>query len=130
MPTLNYTDISNNDDYVYEDDIVALIEELEDRHVECDCSPKPELGIIHYPFCALFDEERMADALEPEEELHLHQLRELLSELEYCAGDFGYGANLIRDSYFRDYAEQFADDIGAINSENSWPAYCIDWDIS
>ena len=34
---------------------------------------------------------------------------------------------LVRDSYFRDYAEQLADDIGAINSEASWPNNCIDW---
>lgn len=42
--------------------------------------------------------------------------------------DWEYGAQLIRDDYFTDYAQQFAEDIGAIDSEARWPAYCIDWE--
>ena len=42
--------------------------------------------------------------------------------------DWRYGETLIRDSYFRDYAEQLADDIGAIDRNAGWPCTCIDWD--
>ena len=42
-------------------------------------------------------------------------------------GDWYPGA-MIRDSYFKEYAEQFADDIGAIDRNASWPLSCIDWD--
>lgn len=38
------------------------------------------------------------------------------------------GVTLIRDSYFTEYAQQLAEDIGAIESEAKWPAYCIDWE--
>lgn len=42
--------------------------------------------------------------------------------------DWVHGVTLIRDSYFKEYAQQFAEDIGAINREASWPNSCIDWD--
>lgn len=45
---------------------------------------------------------------------------------EQWRGDW-YPVTLIRDSYFEDYAEELADDIGAIDSNQSWPLNCIDW---
>lgn len=42
--------------------------------------------------------------------------------------DWQHGATLVRDSYFREYAMDLAEDIGAVNSEASWPNNCIDWD--
>lgn len=42
--------------------------------------------------------------------------------------DWVHGATLIRDSYFTEYAQQSAVDIGAINKNQSWPNNCIDWD--
>lgn len=45
---------------------------------------------------------------------------------DYCE-DWVYGAPLIRESYFEEYAEQLADDIGAIDASASWPVNCIDW---
>ena len=35
---------------------------------------------------------------------------------------------LIADSYFTEYAQQLAEDIGAINPNASWPNNCIDWE--
>lgn len=40
----------------------------------------------------------------------------------------GHGESLIRDSYFEEYAEQLADDIGAIDRNAKWPVNCIDWE--
>lgn len=51
----------------------------------------------------------------------------------------GYGGNhqwegdwypdvLIRRSYWVEYAEQLANDIGAVNSDAGWPNSCIDWE--
>jgi hypothetical protein len=34
---------------------------------------------------------------------------------------------LINESYFETYAEQFADDIGAIDAKATWPLNHIDW---
>jgi uncharacterized protein YeaO (DUF488 family) len=54
-------------------------------------------------------------------------LRKLTSEAEGYCEDWRYGATLIRDSYFEEYAEQFADDIGAIDAKAGWPLMHIDW---
>jgi len=40
------------------------------------------------------------------------------------------GETLIRDSYFGDYAREFADAIGAVDKHVSWPHTCIDWDLA
>ena len=58
----------------------------------------------------------------------LRILKALADEASGYAADWRYGETLIRDSYFRDYAEQLADDIGAIDRNASWPVKCIDWD--
>lgn len=52
----------------------------------------------------------------------------LAEEAEGYAADWEYGETLIRDSYFKDYAMQFAEDIGAINKDATWPNNCIDWE--
>lgn len=39
-----------------------------------------------------------------------------------------YPVTMIRDSYFTDYAQELAEDIGAINPDERWPNNCIDWD--
>ena len=45
----------------------------------------------------------------------------------YCS-DWQYGVTLIRDSYFKAYAQELADDIGALEKDTQWPYTCIDWD--
>jgi hypothetical protein len=59
------------------------------------------------------------------------ELKALLSLQEDAEGyseDWRYGSTLIRDSYFTDYAQELAEDIGAIKSDATWPNNCIDWD--
>lgn len=68
-----------------------------------------------------------ADAVEILEEYIA--LRELESDCAHM-GDWSFGATLIRDSYFEDYARQYADDIGAIDGDARWPACHIDWDAA
>jgi hypothetical protein len=55
-------------------------------------------------------------------------LKAFCEEGEGATSDWIHGATLIRDDYFKEYAQQFAEDIGAINREASWPNSCIDWD--
>ncbi len=56
----------------------------------------------------------------------LKALKALAEEAEGCS-DWQYGETLIRDSYFEDYAQELASDIGAINRDADWPLNCIDW---
>ena len=94
--------IDKYSDIIYLCDVIARVEELEDS----------------------------TDAEEPEE---LKMLQDLLSELagrgggKQWRGDW-YPLTLIRDSYFKDYAQELADDIGAIDANAKWPLSCIDWD--
>jgi hypothetical protein len=73
----------------------------------------------------------------PYESIHedlaeLDTLTALLDEMKGYGGDHqwrggGYPGGMIRDSYFEDYAREFADDIGAINAYAAWPGTHIDW---
>src|SRR3990167_2818104 len=38
------------------------------------------------------------------------------------------GLTLIRDSYFQEYAQELAEDIGAVKHNMTWPMNCIDWE--
>lgn len=96
--------ISNSDDVIDSRDVVERIEEL-----------RAELD----------DETGTAGDDEKAELLALEELQE--AARGYCP-DWEYGATLIRDSYFKEYTQELADDIGAIDHNAGWPCNCIDWD--
>lgn len=62
----------------------------------------------------------------------LASLEALALEGEQASEDWQYGATLIRDSYFRDYAmdlaEEISDQAERYGRQPSWPYICIDWD--
>lgn len=118
MTTGTYTtDISNSADVIDVRDVIARVEYLELLR-----QPGPvDLGDD--------DNEIDQDTLFAE----LAMLESLLEDLAGCYGDeqwrgAWYPVTLIRDSYFETYAQELADDIGAINPEASWPNNCIDWE--
>lgn len=68
-----------------------------------------------------------------EERDELEHLRSIMSDLAGYGGDEQwngdwYPLTLIRDSYFKTYAQELAEDIGAVDRNASWPNNCIDWD--
>jgi hypothetical protein len=60
----------------------------------------------------------------------LHDLEQFAAELEDYCDDWRHGVTIIRESYFADYAEELAKDIGAISSDDQWPLNHIDWDAA
>lgn len=71
--------------------------------------------------------EYIAEVDEGEEKESLHALIDEIRERGY--GDTPEdGVSLIRDSYFETYAQELAEDIGAISKDYQWPLSCIDWD--
>lgn len=44
--------------------------------------------------------------------------------------DWTHGEALISESYFAEYAQELAEDIGAIGKDLPWPACHIDWDAA
>jgi len=55
-------------------------------------------------------------------------LRVLCDEGELSSVEWADGVTMIRDSYFEDYAQELAEEIGAINHNLNWPNNCIDWE--
>lgn len=49
-------------------------------------------------------------------------------EEEINSSEWKHGLALIADSYFEQYAREFAEDIGVISGDERWPATCIDWE--
>lgn len=91
-------------------DLLERLEELEAREEEIDAAAESD------------------DESDGDEKAELAALRELQSETEGYAGDnWRDGVTFIRDSYFEQYAEELADDIGAIDKEARWPVNHIDW---
>ena len=109
MPTTTQ-EITSSDDLIDVRDIIARVEELESTVDEDD-----------------------QDTYDVDDAAEYAVLTSLLSDLcgnggdEQWKGDW-YPISLIRDSYFEDYAQELADDIGAINSDATWPNNCIDWE--
>jgi hypothetical protein len=104
--------IYNSEDVIDSRDVIARIEHLQQlRH------PGPvDLGPE--------DNATDQDSLFAE----LATLEALAEEAASCSPDWEYGEALIRDSYFKEYAMELAEDIGAIDPKATWPNNCIDWD--
>lgn len=113
--------ISNSDDIIDSRDVIARIEELEEERRAAieDCD--------HGEDCKAQDA-HARDFDDSEEGQELKALKALQEEAEGYAADWKHGEALIRDSYFKAYAQELADDIGAVNSDAGWPNNCIDWD--
>src|SRR5687767_13220712 len=116
------TDISNMDNVIDSRDVVARIEELES--LRNDWQETNELE--EFPG---YDESeegtKWYEWEESEEGQELKILKALADEGE-GSPDWSYGETLIRDSYFEDYAQQLAEDLGYMQSkEIHWPFTCI-----
>lgn len=149
-------DISNTDDVIDSRDVIARIEELEgilaDAQEELDDEQDPEKhgderdaedpsDIATCGACGLSWNNTRSSSRTPTPSgrcpfEHVHEeaeeLRTLkaLEEEAASSPDWTYGETLIRDSYFREYAEQLADDLGAVDRDARWPVCYIDWDAA
>lgn len=102
-------EINNSEDYLDSRDIQERIDWLESDDASADKWENKEI------------------------EEFQEELKALADLKTQCVDSFGqssweFGAQFIRESYFEDYAQELAEDIGAINSEASWPNSCIDWE--
>ena len=98
-------------------DIIARIEEL-DSVLETPI----EDGVWS-------DEDRKDAASE------LRLLTVLMEDLEGMGGDEQWRGNwypvtLINNMYFKTYAQELAEEIGAVDTDAKWPNNCIDWDMA
>lgn len=133
------TDISNTDDIIDSRDVIARIEELESElETLTDAVDEAREALTDLGQEEPYDSPELEEARETlasaesdladwDGEEELKTLKALADQCEGCE-NWKYGEGLIRDSYFREYAEQLADDIGAIDRNARWPVNCIDWE--
>jgi hypothetical protein len=103
-------EISKYDDVIDSRDVIARMEELASRWQDHANGGDSE-------------------PLDDDERAELDTLSALADEASF-ADDWQYGATLIRDSYFVEYAQELAVDIGAIDSNARWPMTHIDWEAA
>jgi hypothetical protein len=121
-------DVSKYDDLIDSRDVIARIEALEGERDDFNDAEdarlegKTEAEAAEMPGRLTWTEENTDDAEE------LAALLALQGQAEGYADDWRHGTTLIRDSYFEDYAREFAEDIGAIPEGLQWPCTCIDWE--
>jgi hypothetical protein len=135
-------EVSNREDILDSRDIIKRIEELEsDRQNLIDATQEAQEAIDAYEGDTEGDEfDTLHDTMdaardemnawgETDEGRELTALKALEEEAS-GSPDWIHGEALIRDSYFQDYAEQLADDLGAIDPKaaNNWPTCHIDWE--
>jgi hypothetical protein len=114
-------EVTKYDDVIDSRDVIERIEELEREISEADEARESDTPT---GFELMSDE---IDALR----VDLAALKALEQEAS-SSPDWAYGETLIRDSYFERYAEELADEIGAIdpNLAGRWPYTCIDWEAA
>jgi hypothetical protein len=110
--------------YIDSLDIIARLAELEEAAGE----EPSDFGCAHCREGSHPDDE--IPALCPECAEELTALRSIADEGGSTFSDWEYGVSLIPEDKFEDYAREYAEDVGAIdgNESNPWPLYCIDWE--
>lgn len=122
------TAISNTDDMIDSRDVIERIEELtSDRNIFTEHRENVNVQDVDGYNAAVADLKEWHEDYDHE----LADLESLADEASDYAADWESGEQLIRDTYFEEYAEQLADDLGITNGNNGdamWPLYCIDWE--
>jgi hypothetical protein len=116
-------EISNSDDIIDSREVIERIEtlasEAEDlfrESVEDDDAETPP-G---------FDPTHWLESWDAEE----YRALVALAEAGEGTADWTHGATLIRESYFEDYAREFAQDVYGYSEDSSWPLRHIDWEAA
>lgn len=111
--TKTLSELSNMDTFDSRD-LIARMEELQEERLEAaECDT--QAGCL---------------ALEDWDKNNLEELRDLCAVCdagEEATSDWSEGVTCIRDSYFKDYAYGYAEDMGLIGQNIQWPHTWIDW---
>jgi DNA repair exonuclease SbcCD ATPase subunit len=122
MSRIRYLDISELNDRLSEleglrDELASFQEELEGAETEKERAEiQAEL-------------DRANDAFGIDEQNELKNLENLRDEIGERHGEINdEGGPFVHANDFEEYAQELAEDIGAIDRNASWPNSCIDWE--
>lgn len=118
-------EITNSEDVIDLRDVTDRVEHLESQPTLDDDGACYSCGSLTKEG----DEDHESDC----EVLELQRLTVLLDELRGNGGDHDwrddwYPLLLVRNSYFKDFAQQEAEDLDLVKSDARWPYTCIDWE--
>jgi len=116
---MNTTAVDNTQDFINSRDIIERIAELRDEWAEATGDDPDDYQL---------SEDDWAVGLGEEGAHELVSLMEFADELSPYLPDWEYGEELIRDTYFTEYAQEMAESIGTISSDAQWPLSYIDWE--
>ena len=106
--------------------LTGTLETLADAQDDTSALDEHEIAELKKAVRSAGDDLTNWDTSDDAEELRVLQL--LDSEGRDASSEYVHGEPLIRDSYFEEYAQQLAEDTGAISSDLTWPKNCIDWE--
>lgn len=134
---------SNTDDVIDSRDVIARIEELEGERetlqdaltdatdardeMPAETGPEPISDAYHDAHCACIDALNAVTEWDDEYAGELAALVNLQDQAEPYAPDWRHGETLIRESYFKEYAQDLAEELNP-TTVAQWPYTCIDWD--
>ena len=104
--------ISNTHDIIDSRDVIERIDELESQAMNAE------------------DEPGEGWELDDDEKEELKVLKKFAEEAEGYSPDWNYGATLIHEDHFTEYAKRLAEDIGAVGAEDRWPGNHVDWEAA
>lgn len=130
-------EISNSDDTIDSRDVIARIEELESER--SDLSDALDEAVEASNTDETSDPEELQQAIDDakhdlqewdnDNKAELDALKALAEEAEGYASDWNHGEQLIRESYFTDYAREMLEDCGDVPRD--LPHYIeIDWEAT
>lgn len=99
------------------DAVTEAQDAYDESHKESDLTPE--------------ERQELLDALDAARSEYGTDEQEELAELENLASEiseFRHGEQMIPVRDFEEYAQELAEDIGAIPRDTSWPCTCIDWE--
>ena len=101
-------------------DLIAVAEEISDALRDLADGNESALEALH-----------SSSGSPDEDEAEAREILASIDDIESAGiADWQYGETLIREDYFTEYAQQLAEDIGAINKSHGWPLTYIDWDAA
>lgn len=124
-------DIDNNQDTLDSRDVIARRDELaEEREALAEALADLEADTANDPQYKDADAQRdtAKDALAEWDADNAEELAALEAFIQDGSAEWDHGVTLVRETYFEDYAQELADDLGAIPKDARWPLTCIDWE--
>jgi len=126
-------DIDNEQDILDSRDVIARRDELAEERAALVEAQSEGVEDIHdndaeTRAAALKAIHDAGEALREWDADNAEELAALEAFIVEGSDEWSHGVTLVRESYFEDYAQELAEDIGAIRSDAAWPATCIDWE--